>query len=328
MNIIQRFEPGRLDEQMAAFLKEYNRSMANQSDIIPEALIESVREIGEYLFVSKLATATPCEVARVEELKIASKQQRTITLRIYHPIGEGPFPILLFIHGGGWCVGSLNTHDALARALAHDSASIVVSVEYHLAPEHKYPAALEDVQVAYEWVLANKQTLNSNGKVALAGDSAGGNLASCLALKCRDEGMEAALFQLLIYPATDLSHTENPSHQEYGEGYYLTLGQVEAYQKMYIKDAREAFDAYVSPLQAANLEGLPPAIICTAEFDLIRDEAEAYAKKLAAAGNTVHCIRYNGVTHVFLQMDRVLDKARIAQKELAELVKEWFEKLA
>ena len=327
MKIIHRFEPGRLDLQTAEFLDDYNKKTANQPDAIPEALIEGVREIGEFVFLNKMVTKHPAEVEAVETIHIPSKNNRVVELRIYRPNNTLDLPIILFMHGGGWCVGSLNTHDALARSFAKGSNAIVVSVGYNLAPEHKYPAGLEDVETAYEWVRTNVSHLQSNGQIALAGDSAGGNLATCLCLKYRNEARPLPLFQVLLYPPTDLSTMQTASHRQFNPGaYYLTEGQLKAFRRMYLGDARKAFDPYTSPLLAEDLAGLPPSIICTAEFDPVRDEGEAYAHKLAAAGVPVHCIRYNGMIHAFLQMDRIIDKALIAQKELNELVKSYFEK--
>lgn len=327
MTIIQRFEPGRLDPQTAEFLDDYNQKTANQPDAIPEALIEGVREVGEFVFLNKMVTQHPAEVASVHTIHIASQNNRVVELRIYRPTPAPDLPIILFMHGGGWCVGSLNTHDALARSFAVGSTAIVVSIGYNLAPEHKYPAGLEDVQAAYEWVLKNIEPLQSNGQIALAGDSAGGNLATCLCLKCKNEARPLPLFQVLIYPPTDLTTMQTASHRQFNPGaYYLTEGQLKAFRKMYLGDARKAFETYTSPLLADDLSGLPPTILCTAEFDPVRDEGEAYAHRLAAAGVPVHCIRYNGMIHAFLQMDRIIDKAIIAQKELNELVKSYFEK--
>lgn len=327
MTIIQRFEPGHLDPQIADFLDDYNQKTANQADTIPEEFIEGLREVGAFLFLNKMVTKQPAEVASIDTIHIPSQNNRVVELRIYRPNDASDLPIILFIHGGGWCVGSLNTHDALARSFAVGSHAIVVSVGYNLAPEHKYPAGLEDVQTAYEWVRKNIKTLQANGQIALLGDSAGGNLAACLCLKCKNENRPFPSFQVLIYPPTDLSTMQTASHRQFNPGsYYLTEGQLKAYRKMYLGDARKAFEVYTSPLLANDLSGLPPTILCTAEFDPVRDEGEAYARKLAAAEVPVHCIRYNGMIHAFLQMDRISDKAIIAQKELNELVKSYFEK--
>ena len=323
MELIQRFEAGKTDEQVAKFLEGYNKNLANQPDLIPEEYVQGVREIGEHLFIKKLVTDQPALMASVEEIFIPSDNQ-DIRLRIYTPNGEGPFPVLFFVHGGGWCVGSLNTHDALVRFLAKNSGCVAVSVDYRLAPEHKYPAGLDDVETAYHWVLEHQQQLQGNGQIALVGDSAGGNLVTCLAMKCRNEGIPAANFQLLIYPSTDLVSMNTESHHLFGQGHYLTEAQMKGYRDMYLPDKRDAFQDYVSPLHSHDLRDLPPAIICTAELDPLRDEGEAYAQKLYQAGVPVHCIRYNGLIHAFIQMDRIIDKAQIAQKELSELIRQFF----
>ncbi len=233
-----------------------------------------------------------------------------IGLRIYTPQGTGPFPILVNFHGGGWVIGDLDTADAVSRQLSSDVACVVVSVDYRLAPEHRYPAAVDDCYAATQWVSQHAAEFNGDARrLAVAGESAGANLAAVVSHLARDRKGPAIRFQLLAYPVTDANfHTA--SYRANAEGYLLTREGMQWFWDQYCPDVRERNNPQASPLQSQNFSGLPAALIMTAEFDPLRDEGEAYAAKLKAAGVSVECIRFDGLIHDFLAMSRQLSAAK------------------
>ncbi|QBD75041.1 alpha/beta hydrolase [Ktedonosporobacter rubrisoli] len=239
-------------------------------------------------------------------------------LRLYTPEGKGPFPILVFAHGGGWVYGSIESHDALCRELTHAANCITISVGYRLAPEHPYPAALEDCYAATCWAIEHASSFNGDpARVAVGGDSAGGNLATVVALMARDHNGPPLVYQLLLYPITDHYSRSKPSYEENGEGYMVTKKHLIWCWDHYISSGEEAKQPYVSPLQAQDLSGLPPALVITAEYDPLRDEGECYAKRLQEAGVPVALKRHNGMIHGFVDMYGVLDSGKQALADLA-----------
>jgi acetyl esterase len=239
-----------------------------------------------------------------------------IPIRIYTPQGDGPFPILLFFHGGGFTIGSINSHDPVARQLCAQAEAVVVSVEYRLAAEHKFPAALEDSFAATEWVVANGAAIGGvPTRIAVCADSAGGNLATVAAILARDAGGPPICFQALIYPTTDASG-DYPSLAENAAGPFLTADTMLWFHEQY-GTPEDADDWRRSPIRAQDLSGLPPALIITAEFDPLRDEGEAYGEALRAAGNTVTVKRYDGMTHVFFQLGAMLEEAGQLHEDVA-----------
>jgi acetyl esterase len=228
-----------------------------------------------------------------------------VPIRVYAPEASEPLPLVVYFHGGGWVIGEIQTHDATCQQLATMVPAVVVSVGYRLAPEHPYPAAIEDCRAATRWVYDHAGDLGGDGsRLALAGDSAGGNLAALVSLLARDEGQPRIAFQLLVYPATDLTGSFT-SHVENGEGYLLTSEAIRWFLDHYIPEA-ERKHPRASPHFAADLSGLPPALIITAEFDPLRDEGEAYGSRLAEAGVPVTVTRYDGMIHGFFGMDTML----------------------
>jgi acetyl esterase len=246
---------------------------------------------------------------------VASVTDRTIPgpagdlpVRIYVPATPAPvadgagLPVLVWYHGGGWVIGDLETADSTVRALANGAGTVVVSVDYRLAPEHPFPAAADDAVAAVRWVADNAAELGVDpARLAVGGDSAGGNLAAVMAQQLRDGG-PAIAFQLLVYPVTD-AHLASPSIDENAEGYFLTKEAMEWFSHHYLGDHDPA-DPLVSPFCApdAALSGLPPGLTITAEFDPLRDEGEAYAQRLRAAGVDMTATRYDGVIHGFFSM--------------------------
>lgn len=236
-----------------------------------------------------------------------------IPIRIYTPEGQGPFPVLVFFHGGGWVIGDLDTHDSICRLLTRSAGCITVSVDYRLAPEYKYPAARDDCYAATKWVAENAETINGDPqRLAVGGDSSGGNLAAVVALMARDQGEPHLAYQLLITPVTDYYKPGTPSYQENAEGYFLTRDDMVWFWNHYVSSEEEARHPYASPLQAENLYGLPPAMIITAEFDPVRDEGERYAARLKDAGVSVVSIRYPGQMHLFMNMAGAIDQGKRA----------------
>ena len=226
-----------------------------------------------------------------------------IGARAYRPQGASPLPAVVYLHGGGWVVGDLDTHDATTSALAARSGCVVVSIDYRLAPEFPFPAGLEDCYDALAFVAEHGDELGIDPKrVAVAGDSAGANLAAALCLLARERGGPSIAFQLLVYPATD-HFGEWPSYEELGDGRHgLSLELMHWFSALYLPDRADAADWRASPVRATDLGGLPPALVLTAEYDPLRDEGEAYAAGLARAGvaTTVH--RYPAAVHGFFAL--------------------------
>ena len=238
-----------------------------------------------------------------------------LRVRIYTPVlaTEGaPQACLVWYHGGGWVIGDLDTTDGVCRALCGRSAATVISVDYRLAPEHPYPAALDDAEAAFDWVRDHADDLYiAPDRIAVGGDSAGGNLAALVAQSRRGQ----VAFQLLVYPATDLTNS-HPSHEENAEGYLLTRDHMVWFTQHYLGD-HDRTDPRVSPLHADDLSGVAPAFVLTAEFDPLRDEGEAYAARLEDAGVEVTSSRYDGMIHAFFQLSGAIDRANDALDEAA-----------
>ncbi len=247
-------------------------------------------------------------VRSVEEITVPGGDG-DLAARVYRPEESGPLPTVVLFHGGGWVIGDLETHDNMARAIARDSRAVVVSVDYRLAPEAPFPAAVEDALAATRWAAGHLDELGGSASLAVAGDSAGGNLAAVVAQEMRTE----IAAQLLIYPATDMLG-EHPSRTENGTGYFLETATMEWFFGHYAGHVTDV-DARLSPMLADDLSGLPPAVVVTAEFDPLRDEGEAYAAALAATGSRVEARRFDGMIHGFFDMGPASAAARAAVSE-------------
>jgi acetyl esterase len=253
-------------------------------------------------------------VARVENRSIPGPDGE-IPVRIYWPEGSGPFPIIVFFHGGGWVICDLDTHDGQARSLCKGVGAVVLSVDYRLAPEHPFPAGPEDCYAATLWASEHAAEIDGDAsRIAVAGDSAGGNLSAVVALMARDRGAPALCFQLLVYPVTD-HNFETRSYVDNATGYFLTTSSMRWFWRQYLKDPADARNPYASPMRAEELSGLPPALCITAEYDPLRDEGEAYAQRLRDAGVAVTTSRYDGVIHGFFGMGALIDRANDAVDE-------------
>lgn len=255
-------------------------------------------------------------VGAIEDRRIPGPEGE-IPVRIYRPEGAGPFPVHVHFHGGGWVIGDLETHDADCRQLCRLAGVIVIAVDYRLAPEHRYPAAVDDCYAATVWAAANAEGFGGiPGAVTVGGDSAGGNLAAVVSRLARDRKGPDIRLQLLIYPVADAA-MDTPSYTENGEGYMLTLQGMTWFWQQYCPDAARRLEPDASPLRAENLSGLPPALVMTAEFDPLRDEGEAYARRLEEAGVPVTCKRYDGLIHGFFSQARMIPAAQPALEQAA-----------
>ncbi len=250
-------------------------------------------------------------VAEVEDRTIPGPDG-DIRVRVYRPSDEPALPVLVYFHGGGWMFGDLDVHDGTCRAFANAADCIVVSVEYRLAPEHRFPAAVDDAYAAATWAHEHAEELGGDpSRIAVGGDSAGGNLAAVVSLLARDTGAPPLVFQLLVCPVTD-HEFESASMRANAEGYFLERASMQWFYELYLRSAADADDWRVSPCRAPDLSGLPPAFVVTAEFDPLRDQGEDYAQRLAVAGVPVVVTRYDGVFHDFLIMHAVLDPGKQA----------------
>jgi acetyl esterase len=258
----------------------------------------------------------PQAVAQVQELQ-ATGPHGPIPLRLYRPMPSsaavaGALPVLVYYHGGGWLMGDLDTHDTLCRELANAAGCAVVAVDYRMAPEHRFPAAVDDALAATRWVHQQAGALGLDAsRLAVGGDSAGGNLAAVVALAARDAGDLPIRFQLLIYPATDMRRGA-PSHTTNGDGYLLTKETIDYFHDHYIIDVAHDLDWRASPLLHPDLSNLPPALVLTAGFDPLRDEGMDYAAALTAAGNRAAYVCFERQIHGFITMGKVLDEANTA----------------
>ena len=235
-----------------------------------------------------------------------------IPVRIYAPSSDTPLPVLVWYHGGGWVIGNLESHDGLCRDLVDAAGCMVVSVDYRLAPEHTFPAAVDDAGAAVRWVWEHAAEIGADPtRVAVGGDSAGGQLAAVAAISARDVAAPPIVFQLLVYPAIEHEFSR-PSMVENAEGYMLTTEMMRWFYGHYLNDPSEGDDPRVSPIRAASLADLPPAFVITAEFDPLRDQGIAYAEALSAAGVAVTSTTYDGVFHGFFNMAAFIDQAKTA----------------
>ncbi len=255
----------------------------------------------------------PPDIGEVRDLSMPGPAGE-IPLRLYRPLGsaaQARLPVLVYYHGGGWVIGDLDTHDTLCRELANGSGCAVVSVDYRMGPEHRFPAAVDDSIAALRWVHANAQRLQVDAaRIAVGGDSAGGNLAAVVAIAARDANGPPLAFQLLIYPATDMRRIA-PSHEANGQGYLLTRDTIAYFHDHYM-DAKDDLDWRASPLLHENLGGLPPAFVLTAGYDPLRDEGLQYAQQLTQAGTRSTLVCFERQIHGFILMGRVLDEATTA----------------
>jgi acetyl esterase len=251
-----------------------------------------------------------------------------LPVRTYRPAGEGPFPAVVYFHGGGFVLGGLDSHDLVCRHLAREADAVVMAVDYRLAPEHPFPAAVRDAYAATTWTAAHPDELGTDGRLAVAGDSAGGTLAAVIALLARDRGGPELSHQALVYPGTS-PESDWPSREENAEGYFLETVDIEWFYDHYVPTDIHARNPYAFPMNACDFAGLPPATVVSAGFDPLRDEDEAYADRLAGAGVAVEHRAYPDVMHGFWSMladPADLDRAHEAVTDVAADLRASFER--
>jgi len=276
----------------------------------------------------RLATTVKAAMVAGPTLPLAVVENRTIAgaagplkARLYVPHGApDPSPLMVYFHGGGWVVGDLDSHDSVCRFLAHEGTFRVLSVDYRLAPEHKHPAAVDDATAAFRAVVKEAKALGADPKrIAVGGDSAGGHLSAAVCLDAKADGGPMPAYQLLIYPVTDMSRKAR-SYALFPEGFFLTSAEMDWYIGHYLAASEDASDPRASVLLAENLSGLPPAFVATAGYDVLRDEGEAFAKRLEEAGVDVTLRRYEGYIHGFANTANLARGSRRAMTEMAQAV--------
>jgi acetyl esterase len=273
--------------------------------------------------MSLVTAGPPVAVAEVRDLAIPGPAG-TIPARLYVPAGTAPLPVVVYYHGGGFVIGNIAGWDSVLRLLANDSGCAIVSVDYRLAPENKFPAAVDDAYAALEWVAREAATLGVDpNRIAVAGDSAGGNLAAVVTLLARDRSGPRLAFQLLVYPATDqaTNRSRYASYQQYGDGYFLTKELMTWFNDQYASPDTRG-DWRMQPLYADSLRGLPPAHVIVAECDPLADEGAAYAQRLRAEGVSVTFVSYPGMIHGFFTFPAVLDAGRRAIADAGAVLRE------
>lgn len=307
---------GELDLRAAIFIKYIE--IAKYELFKPGRPIEATRAV---MNASRILKKKGEPVAEVRDASFAGPGGE-LKLRIYRPVRDGILPVVVYYHGGGWALGGLDSHDNLCRAVSNAARALVVSVDYRLAPEHPFPAAVDDAYAGLVWAHANARSLGGDPeRLAVAGDSAGGNLAAVVAVLARDRRGPRISQQILIYPATDSAHLTTESHRNFAQGYYLTKSYIEKFREMYVPDKGSWSDPRVSPLLTRELRGLPPALVITAQFDPLRDEGEAYAQRLRESGVGVRIRRFAGLIHGFLSMDRLFPQVQEAVELIAAEMK-------
>jgi acetyl esterase len=294
--------------------------MATGARPLYELSVEEAREADLAAICAETAPPTP--LARVEDLSFEGAAG-PLPARLYAPARRRP-PMLVYFFGGGWVVGQIGTADTIARSLANAAEIAVLVPGYRLAPEHRFPAAVEDAEAAVRWAAANADDLGLDGRrVAVGGDSAGGNLAAAVTHLIRDEEAPRLAFQLLVYPVTQY-RADTPSARAVDDPVFFNPRSVRWYWEHYLPSPEHGRDPRASPLLAERFDGLPPALVITAEHDPIRDEGERYAEKLAAASVPVQLSRYDGMVHGFFAMTRRLTRAREAHTEAASALRAAF----
>lgn len=308
--------PGHLDgQELALDVQMLMRLAAVLAPQPPKSAVEDVRRRARRS--AAVLAGPPLPMRKVESLAFCGAEGRLGTRLYTPPSGRAPLPLLVYFHGGGWVGGDLDTHDFPCRFLAAHAGTLVLSVDYRRAPEHPFPAAVDDALAAASWAAEHAGQLGADpARVAIGGDSAGGNLAAVATRLARDAGGPLPVLQLLLYPVTDVSR-KRASYRLFGEGFFLNEADMDWYRDRYLPDPAAVGDPRASPLIAEDLVGLSPAYVATAGFDPLRDEGEAYAERLRAAGVPVALRRHAGLTHGFAMYAGLVPEARGAMLEAA-----------
>ena len=309
----------RLTSQMRSVIDRMARAGRPPLHTLPPAQARAAYEAG-----SGVLEIPKAELPRVQDLHIPARDGAALPARLYAPSGDAGLPLLLYLHGGGFTIGSVATHDVLCRELARLAGCMVVSLDYRLAPEHKFPTASNDAWDALAWLAANAAALGADpGRLAVGGDSAGGTLAAVNAILAKGAGLPLAL-QLLIYPGTT-AHQDTHSHTRFAHGLVLERAAIGWFFDQYVASPAEREDWRFAPLLAPDVDGLAPAWIGLAECDPLVDEGVHYADKLRMAGVAVDLEIYRGVTHEFIKMGRALPEARQAHQDAARALRTAFQ---
>ena len=289
---------------------EYETMLSQLAEMEGPDLVDLPVAIGREMYRAMQPEAPDVPVGAVSDVDAGG-----VPARVYRPEGDGPFPVVMMFHGGGWVIGDLDTADRQSREVCRGAHALVVSVDYRLAPEHTFPAAADDCYAATCWAAEHAADHDGDAsRLAVAGDSAGGNLAAAVAQMARDRGVPRLAFQLLVYPVTDGVDHDRPSYRDNAEGYLLTADAMGWFWNHYAPAAADRRNPYASPLRAESLAGLPPALVMTAEFDPLRDEGEAYARALTAAGVEAELVRYDGFIHGFFSHTGTIPTTRKAME--------------
>jgi acetyl esterase len=311
--------PPRLDGQELApdiHMLLWLAKRAGETSLVEGRTVEQAR--AENLEGVPAISGPPRPMARVEDMTIPGAAGE-LKARFYVAHGAPPErgPLLLYYHGGGWVIGDLDTHDGVCRFLAEHSGCRVLSIEYRLAPEHPFPAAVEDATAAFAWSAEQAAELGvEQARIAVGGDSAGGNLSAGVCLQAREAGGPRPAMQLLLYPATDVVGG-HASRDTFAEGFLLTRSDMEWFESRYLPEGVDGEDPRASMMRAPNVADLPPAYVATAGFDPLRDEGEIYAGRMREAGVKVALKRYSGLIHGFANLTAICPNARAAMLEIA-----------
>lgn len=307
-------EAGVLDSQTKVFLDGLPPKKSPMAEFSPHQIRSAPSPTAAY-------NQVPAPVA-VEEIAVPARSGRQIRVRVYRKDENTIAPPLIFIHGGCWVFCSLDTHDSLARQLCYESGLTVFSIDYRLAPEAKFPAGVEDCYDAALWISRNNDKVNVTADdLLICGDSAGGNLSTVTTLMAKRSGEFKVRGQMLFYPITDASRMDNESYTQFARNHFLTKETMEYGSSHYVSSKEELMNPLISPLLAKDLAGMPKTLIQTAEFDVLRDEAEDYAEKLAEAGVDVECVRYNGMIHAYAALAGKIDLGRTAVSDATAFLK-------
>lgn len=313
------YQQGQLDPQTEGLLRKIAMGKGKPVSTLS---VEEARDS----FLERSWLGIPNRNVQIKKCLIENSSNN-IPIHIYTPEGDGPFPILMFFHGGGFVLGRLDEFDSFCTYLADGSSCIVISVGYRLAPEHKYPAAVEDASAVLEWVGKNADGFHGDiSRIAVAGDSCGANLAAVSSMIARDKGFPSITFQVLICPWLNLLSFETDSYNYFGDGLWLSKAGIIWYRDHYLQNIEQAKCDFVSPIFSKNLKGLPPALIITAEFDVLRDEGQAYADLLRNKGIDVQYSCYKGMLHDFVTLPGLFNKANVAIDEICASLKKVFRK--
>ena len=310
-----------LDHQTQAFLEKLKGQPPIES--LPPAIARELqRQMG--MQAELLSAKEKIQVGAVSDLTIQGAHGE-VPIRIYTPAIEGPHPVFVYYHGGGWVLGDLDRFDDICRRVTKSSNCAVVSVDYPLSPENKFPTAVEAAYTAAQWVFDNAEQLQLDpNRLAVGGDSSGGNLAAVVTHLAKERKTLKIAYQVLIYPVTDAS-MQTATYREFAEGYFLTRDQMTWFFDNYLNShEEEATNPWVSPLLFTDFTGLPPALVITAEFDPLREESEAYAERMKEAGVPVVLHRYEGTIHPFVSFADEIDKGIEAIEEVADSLRSFF----